>query len=65
MRCSYLCAVVVALSVGCGAGNYGRSVNGTQGGYSLTNVHAKPASLLIAQKIERPLYIVLDPARVK
>ncbi|MEA2748412.1 MAG: hypothetical protein QOI41_2555 [Myxococcales bacterium] len=65
MRCSYLCAVVVALAVGCGAGNYGRSVNGTQGGYSLTNVHAKPASLLIAQKIERPLYIVLDPARVK
>lgn len=62
---SYLCAVVVALAVGCGAGNYGRSVNGTQGGYSLGNVHAKPASLMIAQKIERPLYIVLDPARVK
>jgi hypothetical protein len=55
----------VAFAVGCGAGNYGRSVNGTQGGYSLTNVQAKPASLLIAQKIERPLYIVLDPARVK
>jgi hypothetical protein len=66
MRSSYLCAVVVALSVvACGGGAYGRSVNGTQGGYSLAHVHAKPASLLIAQKVERPLYIVLDPARVK
>jgi hypothetical protein len=64
-RSSYLFASIVALTVGCGAGNYGRSVNGTQGGYSLSHVHAKPASLLIAQKIDRPLYIVLDPARVK
>jgi hypothetical protein len=31
----------------------------------MANVQAKPASLLIAQKIERPLYIVLDPTRVK
>jgi len=65
MRVSCLCAVVVALAVGCGGGNFGRSVNGTAGGYSLTNAHAKPAALLIAQKIERPLYIVLDPTRVK
>jgi hypothetical protein len=65
MRRSYLCAVVVAFAVGCGASNYGRSVNGTQGGYSLANVHAKPASLMVAQKIERPLYIVLDQARLK
>lgn len=65
MHSSTLCAVVVAFAVGCGAGNYGRSVNGTQGGYSMANVHAKPASLMIAQKIDRPLYIVLDPTRVK
>lgn len=59
---------ILALSLaGCaaGGGNYTRSVYGTTGGYSFTNVHPKPASLMIAQKVERPLYIVLDPARVK
>ncbi|MFI5298423.1 MAG: hypothetical protein ACHREM_10015 [Polyangiales bacterium] len=40
-------------------------MNGTEGGYSMTNVHAKPASLMLAKRIERPLYIVLDPAKVK
>jgi hypothetical protein len=48
-----------------GTANYARSVNGTEGGYSMKHVHAKPPSLLVAQKIERPLYIVLDPARVR
>jgi hypothetical protein len=33
--------------------------------YSLTNAQAKPASLLVAKKIPRTLYLVLDPARVK
>ena len=65
MRFSNLSAVVVALAIGCGGANYGRSVNGTVGGYSMTNVRAKPATLLVAQKIERPLYIVLDAGRVK
>lgn len=66
MRISIVGAVIVVVAlVGCGGANYGRSVNGTQGGYSMANVHAKPASLLVAHKIERPLYIVLDPARVK
>jgi hypothetical protein len=54
---------LVLLTSGCG-GNYGRSVYGTEGGYSLKNAKAKPASLMIAHKIDRPLYIVLDPARV-
>lgn len=33
--------------------------------YSLTNAQPKPPSLLVAKKIQRPLYLVLDPARVK
>ncbi len=48
-----------------GGGNYGRSVYGTEGGYSFTHVLAKPASLMVASKIERPLYIVLDGSKVK
>ncbi len=32
--------------------------------YSMANVSAKPASLMVAQKIQRPLYLVIDPARV-
>jgi hypothetical protein len=48
-----------------GGGNYGRSVYGTVGGYSMKNVSAKPASLMVARKIERPLYLVVDAARVK
>jgi hypothetical protein len=45
--------------------NYGKSAFGTQGGYSLKNASPKPANLLVARKIERPLYIVLDASRVK
>jgi hypothetical protein len=55
---------IVLLSAGC-AHNYGRSVYGTVGGYSMNNVHATPPSLMVAHKIERPLYIVLDPNKVK
>ena len=57
-------AVFALLAVG-SAGNYGKSVNGTAGGYSMTNVHAKPMSLMVARKVERPLYIVLDATKVK
>jgi len=32
--------------------------------YSMVNVQAKPPSLMVAQKIQRPLYLVLDSARV-
>jgi hypothetical protein len=53
-----------AVMVGCG-GNYAKSVNGTEGGYSFKNVTSTPANLMVARKIDRPLYIVLDPARVK
>jgi len=62
-----LSALVLALGpvAGCATGNYTRSVYGTEGGYSLANAKPVPASLMIARKIERPLYIVLDPARVK
>ena len=49
---------------GCG-GNYTRSVYGTQGGYSLKNAKPKPASLMVARKIDRPLYVVLDPQKVR
>ncbi len=58
-------AICLALSA-CGApGNYTRSAFGTEGGYSLQNAHATPPSLMVARKIERPLYVVLDPAKVK
>jgi hypothetical protein len=49
----------------CAPANYARSAYGTEGGYSFRNATPKPASLLVARKIERPLYIVLDPARVR
>lgn len=62
-RVSSLAFIVV---LGCGSsGNYARSVHGTQGGYSLTNAQAKPPNLMVARKIERPLYIMLDATRVK
>lgn len=32
--------------------------------YSMANVSAKPPSLMVAQKIQRPLYLVLDATRV-
>ena len=51
--------------VGCATGNYTRSAFGTEGGYSWKNADPKPMSLMVAQKIDRPLYLVVDPARVK
>lgn len=42
-----------------------RSAYGTVGGYSMTNAHPKPLSLMVANKIDRPLYIVLNPTKVK
>lgn len=60
-----LFAGLLALSaLGCVTGNYSRSAFGTDG-YSLANASARPPSLMVARKIERPLYIVLDAARVK
>ncbi len=56
---------LIALTLGCATGNYTRSVNGTVGGYSMKNVHASPPSLMVARKIQRPLYIVLDARKVK
>lgn len=32
--------------------------------YSMQNVQAKPASLMVAQKIQRPLFLVVDSAKV-
>jgi len=60
-----LAALLPLLVVACGPANYGKSIYGTAGGYNMTNVHAKPPSLMVARKIERPLYIVLDEAKVK
>src|SRR5262245_19516887 len=68
---SLVVAMALALGLlasGCGGGNggnYVRSAYGTEGGYSFKNVHAKPANLMVARKVERPLYIVLDPSRVR
>ena len=58
--------IILALVAACDSppANYGKSVYGTAG-YSMKNVHATPASLMVAQKVARPLYIVLDPARIK
>ena len=60
-----LALAVTLFGSGCGGSNYGRSVYGTQGGYSLKNAKPKPVSLMVAQKIDRPLYVVLDPAKVR
>lgn len=65
LRSTVLALGVLALGVGCATSNYGRSVYGTEGGYSMRNAHPKPASLMVAQKIKRPLYIVLDANKVK
>jgi hypothetical protein len=53
------------LASACATGNYTRNVNGTEGGYSLADARPKPISLMVARKIARPLYIVLDPTKVK
>lgn len=69
MTFSYLRPLAVAgclALVACGGpANYAKSAFGTEGGYSLKNVHATPPSLMVARKIERPLFIVLDPAKLK
>jgi hypothetical protein len=57
-----LCAIA---ATGCATGNYSRSVYGTTGGYSLANAKPKPPSLMVAHKIDRPLYVVLDSGKVK
>jgi hypothetical protein len=55
-----------SLTFACGgASNYSKSVYGTEGGYSMKNVRATPPSLLVAKKVELPLYLVLDATRVK
>lgn len=59
------CASLLLLTAGCATGNYRRSVYGTAGGYSLRNAHPTPPSLMVAHKIQRPLYIVLDAGKVK
>ena len=65
-RLRRLALACFALTAGCaGSGNYTRSVYGTVGGYSMRNVHATPPSLMVAHKIQRPLYIVLDTSKVK
>jgi len=61
---SFPAAALLVVSA-CVTGNYGRSINGTEGGYSFKNVHPKPISLMVARKIQKPLYIVLDPTRVQ
>ncbi len=60
-----LLLAALAVTVACGGGNYARSVNGTEGGYSMAHVYAKPPTPLVARKSPRPLYIVLDDARVR
>ncbi len=57
--------LLAASAIGCNGGNYARSAYGTVGGYSLKNARATPPNLLVARKIDRPLYLVLDPARVR
>jgi hypothetical protein len=44
-------------ATGCFGSNYRAS-------YNMADVQAKPASLMVAQKIQRPLILVLDPAKV-
>ena len=56
---SSLLSFVACLSlVGCGSQVRTAS-------YSVVDVQAKPPSLMVARKIQRPLYIVLDTNRVK
>lgn len=60
-----LVSVVCATASCATSGNYTRSIHGTVGGYSLRNVQAKPINVMVARKIQDPLYIVLDANRVK
>jgi hypothetical protein len=50
-------AFVALATSGCFGSNYRSS-------YTMMDVQAKPASLMVAQKIQRPLILVLDPAKV-
>lgn len=64
--CRWLVLVLLSASLfACHRGNYTRSVYGTKGGYSLKHTTPRPPSLLVARKVARPLYIVLDPKQVK
>lgn len=65
MNSRLLLTVLMLTATGCATENYGRSVHDTEGGYSLANAKPKPPSLMVARKIDRPLYIVLDANRVK
>ena len=58
-RVAFAWCLAVALAVGCGAPSH------YQASYSMDRVKATPPSLMVAQKIQRPLYIVLDSTRVK
>lgn len=40
------------------------SDSGYRGSFSVANANPKPMSLMVARKIDRTLYIILDPARV-
>lgn len=61
-----LVASACLLGSGCGGGgNYARSAYGTEGGFSLKNAKPKPASLMVARKSAVPLYLLLDPAKIK
>ncbi len=62
----FVAPLLAALVVACGPpANYGRSVYGTEGGYSMGHVYAKPPTPLVARKSSRPLYIVLDDGKVR
>lgn len=68
MNLRLVAAAFVLTATGCATtsgGNYARSVYGTEGGYSLANAQPRPPTLMVARKIERPLYIVLAADRVK
>jgi hypothetical protein len=61
-----LSGLMVCLAMSCATpGNYTRSAFGTEGGYSLKNAKPRPMSLMVAQKVERPLYLVVDATKVK
>jgi hypothetical protein len=63
---SWVASLVFIVAISCGSsGNYTSSMHGTKGGYSLANARPKPPNLMVARKIERPLYIMLDATRVK
>ncbi len=60
-----LLALAFATTACAARGNYTRSAFGTEGGYSLANAKPKPPVLMVARKIDVPLYVVLDQSHVK